>query len=174
MLISYYHSYIIRLHVKEFSTCLAFFCSSSECRGWTFVHVLVPSSDIWHFWHSQLQTVKLWDTLLGRDIKGWLLNLDVQSEMNLNHHDRNLNNSTSFLTSTIILSLFSHDSELKVSCQMYLTPQSYQTFQELNWTRHSFCYLIFIIDKLCMNVPLFTVIILLACTIFFHLYQLIV
>lgn len=69
--------------------------------------------------HSSFMAIaQLSNMLVGLEINGQLLNSEAQSETVLNCHARNLNNSTSSLTSTIISSLSSHDSKLKVSSQM--------------------------------------------------------
>lgn len=61
---------------------------------------------------------------------GGLLHLEAPSDMVLNCPARNLNNSTSSLTSTTISSLSLRDSKLKVSSQVFLsaiynTPRSF-------------------------------------------------
>lgn len=64
-------------------------------------------------------------TLLHHYFNGQLLNFEVHHELVLNCFTRNLNNSTSSLTSTIISYLSSHDSKLKVSSQICCPSQPY-------------------------------------------------
>lgn len=120
------YNHLLRIYLGD---PLKIVCAVISCRG---------------IRHSSFMAIaQLSNTSVGLEINGQLLNSEAQSETVLNCHARNLNNSTSSLTSTIISFLSSHDSKLKVSSQMCCSSLSHTDHTQIidpQWLRFLLYY----------------------------------